>query len=116
MTDPDFTVAARHRYFSAVCFNKAWEFADEPERSRDDDEQLLHLIHASVSHWMQRPECTSKQKTIGYRQLSRIYAILGRAEEARRHRNDYWNTAVGWPSYWSLTQRAVRQIIRLDLE
>jgi tetratricopeptide (TPR) repeat protein len=85
MTDPDFDVAASHRFFSAGCFNKAWELIDRPGRTRDDDEQLLHLAHASVWHWTQRPECTSKQMTIGYWQLSRIYAILGRADEARRH-------------------------------
>ena len=30
---PDFDTAAVHRYFSATCFNKTWEFIDNSHRS-----------------------------------------------------------------------------------
>ena len=85
MTDPAFDVAVAHKLFSASCFNKAWELIQKRERTRDDDEQILLLAYASMWHWKQRPDCTSTTKSIGYWQLSRINAMLGRADESPRY-------------------------------
>ena len=84
MTDPAFDVAAAHKFFSANCFNEAWEFIQKRDRTRDDDEQMLLAASASMWHWTQRPDCTPTKKAIGWWQLSRINAILGRANESRR--------------------------------
>jgi hypothetical protein len=86
VTDPqNFNIAAAHRFFSADCFNKAWELLDKPERSPEEDEEMLRLNQASIWHWTQREDCTSRNLSIGYWQASRIHAVLGRAGEARRY-------------------------------
>jgi hypothetical protein len=74
-----------HRYFSAECFNRAWELIDQTERTPEEDETMLQLAYASLWHWSQRPECTDRQRSVGYWQLARIYALLGQAEPARRY-------------------------------
>lgn len=74
-----------HQYFSAHCFNAAWELIDKADRTSEEAETLINLCHASLWHWSQRGECTSRHRSIGYWQLSRAYAVLRRAESARQY-------------------------------
>jgi hypothetical protein len=81
----DFDVAGAHRYFSTACFNQAWDLLDKPDRTPAEDEQMLHLGMASLWHWSQRPDCTDTNLSVGYWQVSRIYAVLGHADNARHY-------------------------------
>jgi hypothetical protein len=83
--NPEFNVSGAHRYFSADCFNRAWRLIDKSNRSQDEDEQMRLLTLASLWHWTQREDCSSRNLSIGYWQASRIHSILGRADEARRY-------------------------------
>jgi len=82
---PDFDLQAAHRYFSALCFNQAWELIEKPERTPAEDEEMIRLGLASTWHWTQREDCTQTNLSIGYWQTSRIYAMLGQADNARRY-------------------------------
>jgi len=82
---PDFDTQAAHKYFSAHCFNAAWDFIEQKNRTADDDEQMIRLAQASIWHWTQREDCADKNLSIGYWQLSRVYALAGRADDARRY-------------------------------
>ena len=82
---PDFDVQAAHRYYSALCFNRAWDLIEKPDRTPDEDEEMICLSHAAMWHWMQRTDCMPKNVSIGYWQVSRIYAILGQVDNARRY-------------------------------
>lgn len=77
--------AAAHKFFSANCFNKAWELIDKTDRTPDEDQQMIRLNQASMWHWTQREDCTDKNLSIGYWQASRIYALLGQADNARSY-------------------------------
>jgi hypothetical protein len=83
--EPSFDASKAHRYFSADCFNKAWELIEKTNRTPAEDEQMIRLNQASLWHWTQRDDCKRANMSIGYWQASRICAILGRAEEARRY-------------------------------
>ena len=86
MTQPQsFDLAAAHRFFSADCFNKAWMLLEKSDRTPEEDEEMIRLNQASMWHWSQREDCTRRNLSIGYWQASRIHALLGRAEEARRY-------------------------------
>lgn len=76
--------ATAHRHFSADCFNRAWDLLDKPVRTPDEDAMLLHLCHTSLWHWMQREDCTPRSLSVGNWQVSRAYAVLGDAVNARR--------------------------------
>lgn len=82
---PNFDLEAVHRYFSAYCFNHAWDLMDQPARTPEEDEAMLRLSLASTWHWTQRPDCTPEKLSVGYWQTSRIYALLRQAENARRY-------------------------------
>lgn len=83
--NPEFDLSEAHRYFSAFCFNKVWEFIDKTNRTTEEDDEMIRLSHASLWHWTQREDCTNKSLSTGYWQLSRVYAITGRVEGARRY-------------------------------
>lgn len=74
-----------HRYFSVRCFNKAWDLIDHDSRSPEQDEEMLQLSMASLWHWNQREDCTDTNLSIANWQISRVYAVLGRGDEARRY-------------------------------
>ena len=82
---PQFDVALAHRHFSSDCFNRTWKFIDMPARTPADDEAMALAAVASLWHWTQRADCTDQNLAIGHWQVSRVYALLGRREDAMRH-------------------------------
>ncbi len=81
----NFDLIVAHRYFAVECFNRAWDLIDKDGRTPEEDEQMLQMSLASTWHWSQRPDCTATNLSIGYWQTSRIYALLGQADNARRY-------------------------------
>ena len=90
MTDHDFDAASANRHFSTTCFNRVWELLDKPDRSPDDDRLMVSMCHASLFHWQQRTDCMPRILSIGYWQLSRVYARLGQADNARQFAHLCW--------------------------
>jgi cation transport regulator ChaB len=80
-----FDVSVAHRYFSATCFNKAWEYLDKTDRSARDNQRMIETTLASLWHWTQRSDCTDTNLSIGYWQASRVYATVGLGAEAYRY-------------------------------
>jgi hypothetical protein len=80
-----FDLAAAHRYFAAYCFNEAWKWMDITDRSADDTEAMIQCCLASLWHWRQRSDATSRNLSIGYWQASRVYALAGQAANAWRY-------------------------------
>ena len=54
------------------------------ERTPEEDRLMVTLNQASLFHWLNRADCTSENLSVGFWQASRIQALLGRADEARR--------------------------------
>ncbi len=71
-----------HKKLSADCFNRAWELLDKKDRTKEDGERMVSLAHASLAHWRMRDDCTDRNLSIGYWQLSRVYAVLGQGNNA----------------------------------
>jgi hypothetical protein len=64
--EPAFDVEAAHRYFAAHCFNKAWDLIEKRDRTSEDDLLMVALNQASIYHWLQRPDCGNKQRSVGF--------------------------------------------------
>jgi hypothetical protein len=84
-TTPGFDLVTAHKHFAADCFNKAWDLIEKTERTPEEDRLMVALNQASIFHWLNRPDCTPENLSVGYWQASRIQALLGHATEARRH-------------------------------
>jgi len=74
-TDKEF-----HRKVAAECFNRAWDYLEQKNRSLDDDQMMLNLAHASRYHWslIGKPW----NFTAGDWQISRVYAALNQSDLA----------------------------------
>ena len=71
------------RTLAAELFNATWRLLDKPERTPDEDDEMLHAAHASRYHWIRAG--TRVNAARGEWQCSRVYAVLGRAEPALHH-------------------------------
>jgi hypothetical protein len=56
------------------CFNKAWDYLDKKDRGADDEQQMLHMAHASRYHW--GFVGTASNLAVSDWQISRVYAAL----------------------------------------
>ncbi len=90
-----FDAGLGHRYFSAEAFNRVWELMEKEGRSVGEDEEMVMAAWASLWHWMKRPDVMEKNLSVGHWQLSRVYAVLGRGEEALRHGEESLRHAGG---------------------
>jgi len=82
---PDRTQAIQrmHRRFSAECFNDCWTLIDKTDRSPRDVEDMILCSSASMWHWKKRTDCKPLNMSIGYGQLSRVYALAGQYDMAK---------------------------------
>jgi len=81
----DFDLSAAHKYFSADCFNKTWDYIDKPTRKTSEEDAMLRLSLASLWHWTQREDCSPTNLSVGYWQVARVFALLRQADNARHY-------------------------------
>jgi len=74
---------ATHRRLAVDLFNRSWRLLELRERTADQDDELIHVTHASCYHW--REVGGARQRRIGENQCARVHAALGHAEPALRH-------------------------------
>lgn len=68
---------------AADLFNRVWSLLERTDRTQADDDTMLHAVHASRFHWGEVGEPFNFAR--GEWQVSRVYAVLGRAEPALYH-------------------------------
>jgi DNA-binding transcriptional MerR regulator len=73
------------RLLAAQLFNETWRLMEQEQRTRDDDDRMIHAAHASRYHWGQAAEATPAHLARGEWQISRVYAVLRRPEPALHH-------------------------------
>lgn len=71
-----------HKKLAVDCFNQTWNLLDKRERTSAENEEMIHLCHASFWHWTQVKHHTLQNISIGYWQLSRVYAVVNNGERA----------------------------------
>jgi tetratricopeptide (TPR) repeat protein len=71
-----------HKGIASQCFNAVWELLEQSDRSLEENETMIHLSHTSFWHWTQVPDHTAANISVGYWQLSRVYAAAGRYASA----------------------------------
>lgn len=74
---------ADQRQMAADLFNQTWELIDKPDRSTDDDLEMIHLAHASRALW--KKVGTEVNFVRGEWLIAHVYAIVNRSEPALVH-------------------------------
>jgi DNA-binding transcriptional MerR regulator len=75
--------AAGHRQLGVDLFNHVWTLIEKEDRTPEETDEMIHAAHASRYHWSKVG--TRANLGRGEWQISRVYAVLGRAEPARWH-------------------------------
>jgi DNA-binding transcriptional MerR regulator len=73
------------RLLAAQLFNDTWRLLEQEGRTTSGDDLMVHTAHASRYHWGQVPAATPAHLARGEWLISRVYAVLGRAEPALHH-------------------------------
>ena len=75
--------AATHRRLAVDLFNRSWQLLELEQRTPEQDDELIHVVHASRHHWGEvgAPAHVAR----GENQCARVYAALGRPEAALHH-------------------------------
>ena len=83
MNDSTNDTQAWHRTFAVACFNLTWDLLDKPDRTQAEADRMVHAAHASRYHWGEVGSPVEIER--GEWQISRVYAVLGRAQPALVH-------------------------------
>ena len=75
--------AEQRRRLAVDLFNRVWTLLGTPDRSPEQDDELIHAAHASRYHWGEIG--TPANLGRGEWQISRVYATLGLPEPALYH-------------------------------
>ena len=83
MSEESFSEKEWHRKTAVNCFNKVWDLLEKKSRTQKEEDTMIHTAHASRFHWGEIG--TPLEYERGEWQISRVYAVLGRAEPAMYH-------------------------------
>lgn len=72
-----------HKKFAVNLFNRTWELIEKEDRTREEEDEMIHTVHASRYHWGQIGTPMNFER--GEWQISRVYAILDRPAAAIHH-------------------------------
>ena len=78
-------VAKTNRDFAAEFFDETWALLAIKDRSKDQNEQMIHCCHAAFYHLARIPEVGPKIRAKGYWQIARVYAAAGQGVVARTY-------------------------------
>lgn len=74
-----------HKKFAVDCFNRVWKLHDKKERTREEDDKMVHAAHASRFHWGEIGTAVNFER--GEWQISRVYSVLNKPQLALYHAN-----------------------------
>jgi lipopolysaccharide biosynthesis protein len=83
---------AARRQLAIDLFNHVWTLIGTPDRTREQDTEMIHAAHASRHHWGRGGH--ARQLRARRWQVSRVYSVLGRGEPALVHARLCLDTCV----------------------
>jgi hypothetical protein len=72
-----------HKKFAVDLFNLTWSLLDKKDRTREEDDKMIHAAHASRFHWGEIGTPLHFER--GEWQISHVYSVLKRSEPALYH-------------------------------
>lgn len=78
-----YTIEECHKKIAVDCFNLVWNLLGKKERSKEEDDKMVHAAHASRFHWGEIGEPLHFER--GEWQISRVYSVLNRPQPALYH-------------------------------
>lgn len=69
--------------FAVDLFNLVWNLLDKKDRTKQEEDKMVHAAHASRFHWGEIG--TAVNLTRGEWQISHVYSVLNRPQSAIYH-------------------------------
>jgi hypothetical protein len=76
-------IKEQHEKFAKDLFNLTWSLLDKKDRTKEEDDKMIHAAHASRFHWGEVGTPMNLER--GEWQISRVYSVLKRSEPALYH-------------------------------
>lgn len=76
-----------HKRFAVNLFNLVWSLLGKKDRTREEDDKMVHAAHASRFHWGEIGEPVNLGR--GEWQISRVYSVLNKHQSALYHARRY---------------------------
>jgi len=83
VTEKEAPSKEEHKRFAVSLFNLTWSLLDKTDRTRQEEDKMIHAAHASRYHWGEIGTPIEFER--GEWQISRVYSTLGRSEPALFH-------------------------------
>lgn len=83
MADPPFDLDKAHRWFAIELNNRAWDLLEAAELSDARADELVHVAHGSLYHWLQVGTSANHVRALCL--LTNACAAAGRGAEAVRY-------------------------------
>ena len=80
-----YTESEADLFFAKRLNGRTWELLEKPDRTKQEDELMIHSAHASCCHWLAAGTGLHHQR--GEWLIARVYSVLGIAEASLRHAN-----------------------------
>lgn len=72
-----------HKRSAVTSFNLVWSLLDKKDRTKQEDDKMVHAAHASRFHWGEIGTPVEFER--GEWQISRVYSVLNRPQSALYH-------------------------------
>lgn len=72
-----------HKRAAITLFNLVWSLLDKKDRIKQEDDKMVHAVHASRFHWGEIGTPVEFER--GEWQISRVYSVLNRPQSALYH-------------------------------
>lgn len=72
-----------HKRTAITLFNLVWSLLDKKDRTKQEDDKMVHAVHASRFHWGEIGTPVEFER--GEWQISRVYSVLNKPQSALYH-------------------------------
>ncbi len=72
-----------HKRAAITLFNLVWSLLDKKDKIKQEDDKMVHAVHASRFHWGEIGTPVEFER--GEWQISRVYSVLNRPQSALYH-------------------------------
>jgi DNA-binding transcriptional MerR regulator len=72
-----------HRTLGVDLFNRTWTLMEKDARTPEEDDEMIHMAHASAYHWQQVGTRANRSRSEW--QCSRVHVLLGQTDQALYH-------------------------------
>ncbi|MCP4438366.1 MAG: hypothetical protein GY810_05425 [Aureispira sp.] len=85
-----YTLAEANHFFAIEYNNYVWQMIGKPDRTPEEDEEMINAAHASLLHWSKSHKGSIVNIQRGEFMVALVYTYSGRKDNALHHARRCW--------------------------